>query len=88
MTHAFPLDLAGRLMSKDSVEPREGRKAMRAIASRFGMGEWRERFHRLTLSHMRALLALMIVSFCLFLPGQMALQPMDRDEPRFAQASK
>lgn len=61
---------------------------MRAIAGRFGIAEWRERFHRLTLSHTRALLALAIVSFCLFLPGQMALQPMDRDEPRFAQASK
>lgn len=61
---------------------------MRAIASRFRRLDWRERFHRLTLTHMRALIALTIVSFCLFLPGQMSLQPMDRDEPRFAQASK
>lgn len=61
---------------------------MRAIAGRFGVPDWRERFHRLTLSHARALLALTIVSFCFFLPGQMSLQPMDRDEPRFAQASK
>ncbi len=61
---------------------------MRTIASRFRVQDWRERFHRLTLSHARALLALAIVSFCLFLPGQMSLQPMDRDEPRFAQASK
>jgi 4-amino-4-deoxy-L-arabinose transferase-like glycosyltransferase len=61
---------------------------MRALASHFQAFQWRERFHRLTLSHRRAILALALASFGLFLPGQMALQPMDRDEPRFAQASK
>ena len=42
----------------------------------------------LTLSHGRATLALLGLSLLLFLPGLFALQPMDRDEPRFAQASK
>lgn len=49
---------------------------------------WRERFHALTKSHLRAVMALAIVAFALFIPGQMSIQPMDRDEPRFAQASK
>ena len=50
--------------------------------------DWRERFFTLTRSHLRASLALLILAFCFFLPGQHALQPMDRDEPRFAQATK
>ncbi|WP_336489947.1 ArnT family glycosyltransferase [Methylobacterium nigriterrae] len=39
-------------------------------------------------SHVRA--AALLVALCLvcFLPGLASLQPMDRDEPRFAQASK
>lgn len=39
-------------------------------------------------SHARALAALFALSLALFLPGLFAVQPMDRDEPRFAQASK
>ncbi|TXN66336.1 glycosyl transferase, partial [Methylobacterium sp. WL18] len=42
----------------------------------------------LSLTHGRAVLALLALCLLLFLPGQISLQPMDRDEPRFAQASK
>jgi 4-amino-4-deoxy-L-arabinose transferase-like glycosyltransferase len=42
----------------------------------------------LTLSHLRAACALVVLSLMLFLPGLFSLQPMDRDEPRFAQATK
>jgi 4-amino-4-deoxy-L-arabinose transferase-like glycosyltransferase len=30
----------------------------------------------------------LLLSLAFFVPGQFTLQPMDRDEPRFAQASK
>jgi 4-amino-4-deoxy-L-arabinose transferase-like glycosyltransferase len=39
-------------------------------------------------SHARALVALFVLCLAFFLSGQFTLQPMDRDEPRFAQASK
>ncbi|MDB5544305.1 MAG: glycosyl transferase [Hyphomicrobiales bacterium] len=39
-------------------------------------------------SHRRAGLWLALLSVALFLPGFFSLQPMDRDEPRFAQATK
>ena len=39
-------------------------------------------------SNVRAFALLAVVSLCLFLPGFFTLQPMDRDEPRFAQATK
>lgn len=39
-------------------------------------------------SHLRAVAALLLLSLVLFLPGFSSLQPMDRDEPRFAQATK
>ncbi len=42
----------------------------------------------LTAAPARALAALLVLALCLFLPGQAALPPMDRDEPRFAQATK
>ncbi|SEH55387.1 4-amino-4-deoxy-L-arabinose transferase [Methylobacterium sp. 275MFSha3.1] len=42
----------------------------------------------LSLTHGRAAAALLALCLLLFLPGQISLQPMDRDEPRFAQASK
>ncbi|SFM12762.1 ArnT family glycosyltransferase [Methylobacterium pseudosasicola] len=42
----------------------------------------------LSLTHARAAAALLALCLLLFLPGQISLQPMDRDEPRFAQASK
>ena len=39
-------------------------------------------------SHRRACTLLTLVCLALFLPGFFSLQPMDRDEPRFAQATK
>lgn len=39
-------------------------------------------------SHARACAALLLLGLVCFLPGISTLQPMDRDEPRFAQASK
>ncbi len=42
----------------------------------------------LTLSHGRAAAALLAIALLAFAPGLFALQPMDRDEPRFAQATK
>jgi 4-amino-4-deoxy-L-arabinose transferase-like glycosyltransferase len=48
-----------------------------------------ERFFNLVeVSHSRAVIVLVLASLALFLPGLTGLQPMDRDEPRFAQASK
>ena len=37
-------------------------------------------------SHARACAVLLVLSLACFLPGIASLQPMDRDEPRFAQA--
>ncbi len=39
-------------------------------------------------SHGRACALLLLLGLALFLPGHSGLQPMDRDEPRFAQATK
>ncbi len=39
-------------------------------------------------SHLRACVFLLLLSCVAFLPGFRTLQPLDRDEPRFAQASK
>ena len=39
-------------------------------------------------SHARACTVLLLLSLACFLPGFVSLQPMDRDEPRFAQATK
>lgn len=39
-------------------------------------------------SHWRACALLLLLSLAAFLPGFSTLQPLDRDEPRFAQASK
>ncbi len=39
-------------------------------------------------THLRAVCLLFIVTLGLFLPGFASLPPMDRDEPRFAQATK
>lgn len=41
-----------------------------------------------TASHARACALLLALSLVAFLPGFVTLQPLDRDEPRFAQASK
>lgn len=38
--------------------------------------------------HARACALLLLIGLALFLPGRATLQPMDRDEPRFAQATK
>ena len=45
-------------------------------------------FTAVDLSHARALWLLALLGCALFIPGLATLQPMDRDEPRFAQASK
>lgn len=42
----------------------------------------------LTRSHARACAFLLLLSLAAFLPGFNTLQPLDRDEPRFAQATK
>lgn len=42
----------------------------------------------LAASNRRAAIALVLLSLAMFLPGFVSLQPMDRDEPRFAQATK
>jgi len=42
----------------------------------------------LTVSHVRVCAFLLLLSLAAFLPGFSTLQPLDRDEPRFAQASK
>lgn len=42
----------------------------------------------LTASHARVCAFLLLLSLAAFLPGFSTLQPLDRDEPRFAQASK
>lgn len=42
----------------------------------------------LTLTHGRAAAGLIALSLLAFAPGLFSLQPMDRDEPRFAQATK
>ena len=39
-------------------------------------------------SRARALAVLLLFGLILYLPGIAALHPMDRDEPRFAQASR
>lgn len=46
------------------------------------MFEWLER------SHLRAVALLLLLALALFLPGLAGLPPMDRDEPRFAQATR
>ena len=43
---------------------------------------------RTLVSHRRASVWLALLSLALFMPGFFSLQPMDRDEPRFAQATK
>jgi len=43
---------------------------------------------RASASHGRAALLLVVAALLIFLPGFVGLGPMDRDEPRFAQASK
>ena len=62
--------------------------AMTARAARLLKQDWRNLLRVLTGTHRRALLALALVATAFFLPGIASLQPMDRDEPRFAQATK
>lgn len=55
----------------------------------FARLDWFERqIEWLSKSKARSAAALLLLSLALFLPGFVSLQPMDRDEPRFAQASK
>ncbi|HRE21493.1 MAG TPA: glycosyltransferase family 39 protein, partial [Rhabdaerophilum sp.] len=61
---------------------------MRNAVSALLQHDWRGLLHSVTRTHWRAVFALAVVSLLFFLPGQFHLQPMDRDEPRFAQASK
>jgi 4-amino-4-deoxy-L-arabinose transferase-like glycosyltransferase len=42
----------------------------------------------MTASHIRAVALLAVCGFLLFLPGFFSIPPVDRDEPRFAQATK
>jgi 4-amino-4-deoxy-L-arabinose transferase-like glycosyltransferase len=52
-------------------------------------GSWAERLLAFAASsHARACLVLTLLGLACFLPGFASLQPMDRDEPRFAQATK
>jgi 4-amino-4-deoxy-L-arabinose transferase-like glycosyltransferase len=44
--------------------------------------------HVVERSHTRLCFVLVLLSLVCFLPGFISLQPMDRDEPRYAQASK
>jgi hypothetical protein len=39
-------------------------------------------------THLRLCSVLLLLSLACFLPGFSSLQPMDRDEPRYAQATK
>lgn len=54
-------------------------------AANSGVERWLD---RLSASHARAALVLILLSLAAFLPGFASIQPMDRDEPRFAQATK
>ena len=45
-------------------------------------------FDLIIASRARAAVLLVFVALCAFLPGFTAIPPVDRDEPRYAQASK
>jgi 4-amino-4-deoxy-L-arabinose transferase-like glycosyltransferase len=49
---------------------------------------WERLLAALAATHARACAALIVLALACFLPGFLSLQPMDRDEPRFAQATK
>jgi 4-amino-4-deoxy-L-arabinose transferase-like glycosyltransferase len=51
-------------------------------------GGWRGLFHATCATHLRAFAVLAVIALGFFMPGFSSLQPMDRDEPRFAQATK
>lgn len=70
--------LSAGALPRDGEAPSGGRRTDRIAAL----------LDRLSASHGRACAALAALCLVLFLPGQVSLQPMDRDEPRFAQASK
>ena len=56
---------------------------------RAGPSSWSERIlHSAEASHARACVLLLALALACVLPGFVSLQPMDRDEPRFAQATK
>lgn len=63
--------------------------AERSIASRAAGPSFAERiFAFVERSHARACALLIVLALACFLPGFVSMPPMDRDEPRFAQASK
>jgi hypothetical protein len=53
-----------------------------------GVFQLHDRIEAFATSHRRACALLALACLALFLPGFFSLQPMDRDEPRFAQATK
>lgn len=53
-----------------------------------GVFHLHDRVEAFAASHRRACALLVVACLALFLPGFFSLQPMDRDEPRFAQATK
>lgn len=61
---------------------------MADLAARLSAHDWRGTLHALTRTHLRALALLTLLATLILLPGINRLQPMDRDEPRFAQATK
>jgi 4-amino-4-deoxy-L-arabinose transferase-like glycosyltransferase len=44
--------------------------------------------HVMTASHLRAVTVLVVISLIAFSPGLLQIPPVDRDEPRYAQATK
>ncbi|HEY8567441.1 MAG TPA: glycosyltransferase family 39 protein [Beijerinckiaceae bacterium] len=63
--------------SEPAVPPRLGTSALGARVLAFAQR-----------GHAQACALLFLISLACFLPGFVSLQPMDRDEPRFAQATK
>jgi 4-amino-4-deoxy-L-arabinose transferase-like glycosyltransferase len=57
----------------------------RMLLRRFSVAQLTSTIER---SHARLCAVLVLLSLVCFLPGFVSLQPMDRDEPRYAQASK
>lgn len=63
--------------------------AVRSTLDQPAATSWPERLTAFAaMSHARACLTLSLIALACFLPGFFSLQPMDRDEPRFAQATK
>ena len=66
-----------------------GLAARQPLSVGYGSASWSERLLALAeRSHGNACAVLLALSLVCFLPGFASLHPMDRDEPRFAQATK